>query len=86
MSNTAIVSEKGQVTLPKPLRDRLGIRPGSRLAFRVAPDGSLSVQVMAAGSEPLFRLLAKPGEAPRSLEAMDSGVTRAVQARARRGR
>lgn len=29
----AIVSEKGQVTIPKPLRDRLGIRPGQALDF-----------------------------------------------------
>jgi len=28
------VSEKGQVTIPKPLRDRLGIRPGHVLDFR----------------------------------------------------
>jgi antitoxin PrlF len=29
----ATVSEKGQVTIPKPLRDRLGIRPGEVLDF-----------------------------------------------------
>ena len=29
-----IVSEKGQVTIPKPLRDRLGIRPGQILKMR----------------------------------------------------
>lgn len=29
----AIVSEKGQVTIPKLLRDRLGIRPGQVLDF-----------------------------------------------------
>ncbi len=29
----AIVSEKGQVTIPKALRDRLGIRPGEVLDF-----------------------------------------------------
>lgn len=28
------VSEKGQVTIPKPLRNRLGIRPGHILDFR----------------------------------------------------
>ena len=27
------VSEKGQVTIPKPLRERLGIRPGEVLEF-----------------------------------------------------
>lgn len=29
----AIVSERGQVTIPKPLRDSLGIRPGQVLNF-----------------------------------------------------
>jgi antitoxin PrlF len=29
----SVISEKGQVTVPKPLRDRLGIRPGDRLEF-----------------------------------------------------
>ncbi len=29
----ATVSEKGQVTIPKALRDRLGIRPGQVLDF-----------------------------------------------------
>jgi AbrB family looped-hinge helix DNA binding protein len=27
------ISEKGQITVPKPLRDRLGIRGGDRLEF-----------------------------------------------------
>jgi antitoxin PrlF len=30
----AVVSEKGQVTIPKRLRDRLGIRAGTVLEFR----------------------------------------------------
>jgi len=29
-----VVSEKGQVTIPKPLRERLGLRPGQILDFR----------------------------------------------------
>jgi antitoxin PrlF len=29
----SVVSEKGQVTIPKPLRDRLGIRAGEVLDF-----------------------------------------------------
>lgn len=32
-SMNTIVSEKGQVTIPKPLRERLGIRPGQILDF-----------------------------------------------------
>ena len=30
----SIVAERGQVTIPKPLRDRLGIRPRTVLDFR----------------------------------------------------
>ena len=33
MSQRSVVSEKGQVTIPKQLRDRLGIRPGQALEF-----------------------------------------------------
>ena len=36
----AVVAERGQVTIPKPLRDRLGIRPGTALEF-TAKDGTL---------------------------------------------
>lgn len=33
------VTSKGQVTIPKPVRDRLGIVPGSRVEFGLAEDG-----------------------------------------------
>ena len=36
----AIVAERGQVTIPKPLRDKLGIRPGTALEF-AAKNGAL---------------------------------------------
>ena len=33
------VTSKGQVTIPKPVRDRLGINPGSKVDFEVGEDG-----------------------------------------------
>lgn len=79
MSST--VTEKGQVTLPKAIRDRLGIRPGTRLEFEVLPDGSLRARVLARGSAALSGLLARPGEAARSLDEIDAGIAAAVSAR-----
>jgi len=32
------VTSKGQVTIPKPVRDRLGIEPGIAVEFELAPD------------------------------------------------
>ena len=36
---TVTVTSKGQVTIPKQVRDRLGIKPGSKVDFEVAEDG-----------------------------------------------
>jgi AbrB family looped-hinge helix DNA binding protein len=36
---TVRVTKKGQVTIPKPVRDRLGIGPGTRVEFELAKDG-----------------------------------------------
>ena len=36
----AVVAKRGQVTITKPLRDKLGIRPGTALEF-TAKDGTL---------------------------------------------
>jgi len=35
------VTSKGQVTIPKPVRDRLGIKPGSAVEFRMDADGRI---------------------------------------------
>jgi antitoxin PrlF len=35
------VTSKGQVTIPKPVRDRLNIKPGSVVDFELAPDGRI---------------------------------------------
>lgn len=39
----AVVAERGQVTIPKALRDKLGIRPGTALEF-TARNGMLVAQ------------------------------------------
>lgn len=36
-----MITSKGQVTIPKPVRDRLGIKPGNAVEFELAPDGRI---------------------------------------------
>ncbi len=43
----SVVSEKGQVTIPKPLREKLGLRPGAILDFQTR--GGLLVARKAVG-------------------------------------
>ena len=39
----ATITSKGQVTLPKPIRDRLHLKPGDRIDFMLEDDGCLRV-------------------------------------------
>ena len=41
---SATVTSKGQITVPKGVRDALGVQPGDRLAFRVGADGTVTVE------------------------------------------
>jgi antitoxin PrlF len=38
------VTVKGQVTIPKPIRDRLGLTPGSKVDFEVVADGRVMLR------------------------------------------
>jgi antitoxin PrlF len=38
------VTSKGQVTIPKPVRDHLGIVPGNQVEFRRAADGTIVIE------------------------------------------
>ena len=38
------VTTKGQVTIPKGVRDLLGIKPGNSVTFEVAVDGSVTLR------------------------------------------
>lgn len=60
------VTSKGQVTIPKPVRDRLGIEPGSAVEFELAPDGRV-VLVKVEAEHPRSRFEALRGRAGRGL-------------------
>jgi len=46
------VTRKGQVTIPKRVRDYLGIAPGSIVEFEVTPDGRIVLVKLGAPPEP----------------------------------
>jgi len=50
VSMKAVVAERGQVTIPKRLRDRLGIRPGTVLEFHEEADRLVAEKAETAGA------------------------------------
>jgi antitoxin PrlF len=67
MRMATTVTSKGQVTIPKPVRDHLGIVPGSQVAFRRADDGSIVIEKTEATAGHESRLGSLRGHAGRGM-------------------
>ena len=61
------VTSKGQVTIPKPVRDHLGIGPGTPIVFRRADDGSIVIEKAEATEAQPSRLASLRGHAGRGM-------------------
>jgi len=70
----ATVTDEGQVTVPKEIRDKIGLVPGSRLDFTLNEDGSLKVRLLSRGAGGLFGLLNRPGQPALEIEQMEEGI------------
>lgn len=57
---TATLTSKGQVTIPKEVRDRMGLRPGDKIAFLETAGDDVIMQRKRPVSE-LFGLLSHLG-------------------------
>jgi antitoxin PrlF len=67
------VTSKGQVTIPKPVRDHLGIGPGSQVNFRLADDGSIIIERADGTQQPsrFAKLVGIAGPGPSTDEIME---------------
>lgn len=73
---TATVTSKGQVTLPRRIREALRVRPGDRIDFVLAENGEVRVRAREVDVSELRGLLRRPGRRPVSLEAIDEAIAR----------
>lgn len=75
--STTTLTTKGQLTLPKDVRDRMNLRAGDRLEVFPQDDGTILLQPATVDISELFGLLPKP-EKPVSLEEMDKAIRQSV--------
>ncbi|MDQ3031702.1 MAG: AbrB/MazE/SpoVT family DNA-binding domain-containing protein [Myxococcota bacterium] len=81
----ATVTSKGQVTIPREVRERLGIRAGDRLLFAVGSDGAVEVRKVASRSlDDLVGMLGRPRRRM-TIEQMDEAIRERSSRRDGRG-
>jgi len=76
------ITSKGQATIPKAVRDHLGLRPGDRVKFFVHHDGS--VVLLPKRPVASLRGIIKRPPRPVTLEAMEDAVNAGAAAGASR--
>ena len=64
MTTAATLTSKGQTTIPKEIRDGLGMKPGDRISFTLMPDGTVIMRVKRKSVMELAGVLHKKGRKP----------------------
>lgn len=74
---TSTITSKGQITIPKEVRDKLGLKPGTQVRFIIDEAGQVALSPVLYSLDDLFGFL---GPAPEklSLEEIDTKVQAVV--------
>ncbi len=70
METDATLTSKGQTTIPKQIRDRLGIKAGDRMTFTLMSDGVVVMRVKNKSVMNLAGSLHKKGRKPVPIEQL----------------
>ena len=81
----ATLMSKGRTTIPKEIREKLGLKPGAKPHFTLMPDGSIRVRAKADTLNELAGILHRTGTRTATIEEMNEAVARAAVARFKRG-
>lgn len=64
MSTDSTLTSKGQTTIPKDIRDSLGMKSGDRMTFTLMPDGTVLMRVKNKRVMSLAGSLRRKGRKP----------------------
>jgi AbrB family looped-hinge helix DNA binding protein len=72
------ITSKGQVTIPKEVRDRMGLKPGDRVDFISDPAGRTVLRPINSDFRSLKGMIKSPFKRPLTLKEMDQAIARGV--------
>ena len=70
MTTVATLTSKGQTTIPKEIRDSLGMKSGDRMTFTLMPDGTVIMRVKSKSIMELAGVLHRKGRKAVSIARM----------------
>ena len=70
MSELTTVSSKGQVTIPRDVRERLGLQAGDKIAWSLLSNGTVIVRPKTRRLVDLVGMLTRPGQPGVTVEQM----------------
>ena len=73
---TATVTSKGQITLPKSVRERLRVDAGDRVDFVVNEQGEIVLRPFGSDIRDLRGMLQRRGKRPVRVETMNNAILR----------
>lgn len=86
MAEPTTLTSKGQVTVPREIRERLGLKAGDKLAFHLLSDGTVVMRQRGRTVEDIGGMLHQPGRSAVPIEEMrvELGAEPTAQAAPRR--
>ena len=76
----ATLTNKGQITIPKVVRDSLHLQTGDKVDFIITRNGDALLKPVTKKVDDVFGRLHNPGRKPVSVEEMDSMIRHRLQA------
>ena len=70
----AQVTSKGQITVPKEVRDFLLVETGDRIEFVISPEGTVFIRACKFEVEDIRGILHKKNQRKVSIEEMDAAI------------
>ena len=82
--STAKVTSKGQITIPKAVREKLNLRPGDKVRFEIEDDGAARMRAMNRSLGDIIGMLKPYTSVSATVEEMNGAVAEAAVERAER--
>ena len=75
----ATITSKGQVTIPKEVRDSLHLHSGDKIAFILHDQSEVVLRPVTKSVDQVFGRLHKPGQVSRTVAEMNQAIARKRQ-------